>query len=219
MASNECLITRVDLLRHGHCRDGEILRGTTDSLLSDNGWQQMHQTVEPHNDWQQIICSPLKRCHQFGQQLAQQLDIECSQVKGFREIDFGKWEGRLISDLWQQEAELVGRYFAEPGSVTPQGGESLSTANQRVANAWQNMLQQHRGQRLLIVTHGGTIRLLLAQLLSMPLAALARLTVPYGSCTRVEIYHQPDGDYPSLVSHNPAGLATPGQDTYGVSTG
>ena len=196
------VVTTVDLLRHGECQGGEIFRGRTDSPLTDAGWQQMYRALNGSRHWQAVVSSPMQRCLAFAEQWAQRHAVKVSVESGFREIDFGEWDGQLTADVWQQQPELAGQYFAQPCRVTPPGGEPLSAAYERIASAWQQLLNTHCGQRILLVTHGGTIRLLLAQLMSMPLDAVVRIEVPCGSRSQIRVYHQPDGDYPSLVSHN-----------------
>lgn len=200
-------LTIVDLLRHGECQGGEVFRGATDLPLNDTGWQQMQSAVEELSadeaPWQQIITSPLSRCAAFAEQLATERNIPLARHDGLREIHFGHWEGREIAEVWQSEPNLIGRYFSEPGSVTPDGGEPLQSAQQRVVSAWQEIIGEHRGKHLLLVQHGGTIRLLLAELLQMPLSSIVRLSVGYAGLSRVHIYHDGDQHHPSLVFHRP----------------
>jgi alpha-ribazole phosphatase len=61
----------------------------------------------------------------------------------------------------------------------------------------------NRGEHILLVAHGGTIRVLLAQVLAMPLTRIANLDVPYASASRVRIHHsEGQPDFISLVFHN-----------------
>jgi alpha-ribazole phosphatase len=65
------------------------------------------------------------------------------------------------------------------------------------------LLRDNRGEHVLLVAHGGTIRVLLAQVLAMPLTRIANLDVPYASASRVRIHHsQNQPDFVSLVFHN-----------------
>lgn len=199
------MITLVDLLRHGACEGGDIFRGTTDSPLSDRGWRQMQEAVAGDGGWQRVITSPLSRCRAFAQSFAAARALPLVEEPSLREIDFGAWEGRLIADIWEQDRALAEQYFRQPGRIAPAGGESMKTARDRLLPAWQSLLAQYRGQHLLLVAHGGIIRLLLAHLLAMPLSALTRLHVPHGCLTRLRISHLPEGSVAELVMHNPGG--------------
>jgi broad specificity phosphatase PhoE len=63
-------------------------------------------------------------------------------------------------------------------------------------------MRECAGLHLLLVGHGGVIRLLLSHVLAMPLSAIARLHIPYASICRIQVYHRKEGDFPVLMSLN-----------------
>lgn len=195
--------TIVDLMRHGNCEGGRIFRGSTDVPLSETGWQQMRTAVEQHRGWNKIICSPMQRCRLFAQDQAQAYNIPVEIIDEWREIDFGVWEGKKIEEVWKHQEPLVRRYFADPGSVTPEGGESVLAAKDRVVNAFNSLVVENKYQHILVVQHGGTIRLLLTHLLSSALRAINRFEINYAAMIRVHIYHHTDEDLPVLVHYRP----------------
>jgi alpha-ribazole phosphatase len=200
--------TTIDLLRHGVCEGGEIYRGRTDVSLTAEGWQQMEQATDSSPGWKRIVTSPLLRCRTFSEHRAKQLQLPLQVESAMREMDFGEWEGRLLQDVWRENPDLVSRFYQDPEAVTPPGGESTVDALARITATWRELLQQYAGEELLLVCHGGVIRLLLSHLLDMPLSAIARLHIPYASITRVQIHHSERGDFPVLMSLN-AGVALP----------
>lgn len=205
MPSQAEKVTTVDLLRHGACQGGEIYRGRTDVALSSAGWQQMEKAIAIAADWQTVVTSPLSRCRVFAEHCATQFKIPLEVVAGLQEIDFGQWEGKLLQDVWRSDAQLVSQFYNDPGAITPPGGEPTTVAQQRVVESWGNLMQACSGQHLLMVCHGGVIRLLLSHLLHMPLSAIARLHIPYASISRVQVYHRDGGDFPVLMSLNSSG--------------
>ena len=68
-------------------------------------------------------------------------------------------------------------------------------------DAWATLLERHRGQHVLLVAHGGTIRMVLRRILDMPLRRLWRFEVPFAALSRVHWFHDPEAD-PRLVFHN-----------------
>lgn len=199
-------VTSIELLRHGHCSDGDIFRGHTDSLLSPLGWQQMQRAIDAHpsRDWHTIISSPLQRCRQFAQQLSQNLSLELTFMNAFREISFGDWDGHSQQLLAASHSQLLQSYWRSPHRVTPPGGERLSDFQQRVNLGWQQLLRQHRGKSILLITHGGVIRSLLAECLNLPVNSLQRFAVPYGCSSQIKIYHTSnEPDWIQLVHHTP----------------
>ena len=196
-------VTTIDLLRHGECEGGDVYRGSLDVPLSDNGWQQLRASAGDFAGWQQIVSSPLQRCARFAEELSARHGLPVRFDDAFREVHFGDWEGRAIADVWREQGSHVRRFFADPVNASPPNGEPLRQFEQRVLSGWESLLQAHRGEHCLLVAHGGTIRVLLAQVLAMPLTRIANLEVPYASASRIRIHHtEGQPEFASLVFHN-----------------
>ena len=145
--------------------------------------------------WDRIIASPLIRCADFGRALSQRLDLPLSLDPRLVELDFGAWEGRSAADLMVSDAEALGRFWADPVAHSPPGGESLPAFQARVLAAWQDLTEQALtyGERLLVVSHGGVIRVIICTLLDHPLGRLLELEVGHASLTRVGLDRTPMG--------------------------
>jgi broad specificity phosphatase PhoE len=141
--------------------------------------------------------------------LAEELKTPFEVNSGFQEINFGRWEGMTFKEVWKTEPENVQSFYTQPES-NPHEGESVADMTQRVISAWQTMLELHSGKRILLVNHGGIIRVLLSELLSIPMSSVSRMDVPYGCLTRFNVFsQQEDGvvsHHPMLLFHNKAGL-------------
>lgn len=193
----------MDLLRHGSCEGGEVYRGSTDLPLDPQGWEQMRKAVKcTDSPWQSVVSSPLQRCRLFSEELVNRMNIPLKIDDGFQELHFGDWEGRTFSEVWQEEHNHVQLFFANPIDNTPPNGESMPSFRNRVMASWRAMLACHRGKHALLVAHGGTIRILLSEILEMPMHKMASLTVPYACLSRVVVYHTEKGDSTHLVFHN-----------------
>jgi alpha-ribazole phosphatase len=204
MAVNSDRVTTIDMLRHGACEGGDIYRGRIDVALSAAGRQQMEAAIAGASHWQRIVTSPLQRCREFAERCAERFTLPLQVIPQLQEISFGEWEGRLQPDVWDENPRLVNQYYENPETVTPPGGESVVDAMQRVVTAWDALLKQHSGEHLLLVCHGGVIRLLLSHLLAAPLANSWRWHIPYASLSRVTVYHHASGDFPVLMALNSA---------------
>ena len=184
--------TTIDFLRHGECQGGEIFRGSgSDVALSDVGWQQMRDATQLKDQapWSKIISSPLQRCRLFANELAEKHALPITVEDEFREIHFGSWEGRLRSDVMQEEEQAVRAFWSDPEDGKPPGGESIRECHTRLVAALDHTVQAHRGEHLLLVQHGGTIRILLSHMLLMPLASTMRWEVPFACFSRIVHYH------------------------------
>lgn len=192
-------VTRIDLLRHGECEGGHIFRGHNEVPLSANGLAQMHKAIANAGPWSYIISSPLQRCRVFAEQLD---SAPVAFDARLREVGFGVWEGRPVEEVWRTDTDTITAWNRDPTSVTPENGEPLTQVAARVMACFQELVRRHRGERLLLVTHGGVIRVLLSQLLAMPLSCAGRIHVPYAALSTVVVYHQKTGEHIKLLGHN-----------------
>jgi len=196
--------TTIDLMRHGEPQGGVLLRGSTDHSLTETGWSQMRGAVAGRSGWSRIISSPLSRCRAFAEELAQQRGLQLHINHSLSEIHFGEWEGRSVEDVQQTEPEELAAFWVDPLNNTPPGAEPLSDFRQRVLSAWTDLIKQHRGEHVLVTAHGGVNRIIMAEVLGMPLANLFRIEVPYACLPRI-VVDQFDGQTSArLVSHLPA---------------
>ncbi|KAB7623370.1 histidine phosphatase family protein [Alkalilimnicola sp. S0819] len=192
----------IDLLRHGEPRGGARYRGHLDDPLSERGWQQMREACAGATPWRQLVSSPLLRCRAFAEALAAEHELPCRVEPDLREISFGDWEGLTASQVQERDAEALQRYWQDPVRHTPPGGEPLTDCHRRVGAVLDSLLDEAEGDHLLVIAHGGIIRLLLARVLEMPLHAVLRLEVANASLSRLRVQRDINGRLaPSLVFH------------------
>jgi alpha-ribazole phosphatase len=184
----------IVLLRHGatHACVNGVLRGRRDDPLTDEGWQQMRAAVaagaESDDRWQAIVSSPLIRCAEFAHELAQARGLPLQIDERLVEMDFGAWEGRRIDELLQDpvHSEALRQFWDDPWHHPPPQGETLASFETRIHEAWSSILARPAQRPLLIVTHGGVIRLLLCAAQRRPRSQLLHLEVPNASLHRLK---------------------------------
>jgi len=179
--------TLIDLLRHGEPEGGVKFRGHSDDPLSADGWAQMRAATASAGGWEVIVASPLRRCAEFAAELAARLGVPLETETRLREIGFGAWEGLTAEQVAARDPEALERFWRDPAQHTPPGGEPLAGFEARVAAGWHDVMQRHAGKRILLVCHGGVIRLIIARVLAMPRSHLFRLNVPFASASRVRV--------------------------------
>ncbi|UTA47682.1 histidine phosphatase family protein [Simiduia sp. 21SJ11W-1] len=195
--------TSIYLLRHGACTGGQIFRGRTDSPCTPEGFSQMRATLDSLPALDGVISSPLVRCAAPAQDFARARGISCTLESAFAEIDFGTWEGRLVAEVEAESPSAIAAFWRDPVHHAPPAAETLPDFRARVAGAWQALLTQWAGKQVVLVTHGGVIRMILAELLAMPLRPLSHLHVPHASLSLIRNFHAPDQpDWPQLIFHN-----------------
>jgi alpha-ribazole phosphatase len=171
---------RIGLLRHGEVEGGCRFRGHTDDPLTATGLAQMHAAIADSGNWEQVVSSPLARCAAFANVFADQHSRPLTFDARLKEMHFGDWEGRTATELMTTDADALTRFWNDPLHNTPPGGEPLAQFQARVLDAWKEIVTGHAGQRVLVVTHGGVIRMLLCQVTGVPVARLQEFRVEHG---------------------------------------
>ncbi len=193
----------IDLIRHGEVEGGACFRGRRDDPLSAVGWAQLEAATDGAIDaapWDRLLCSPAARCARFADRLGASLGLPVEPMESMRERDFGAWEGRRADRL---PLEDLARFWADPSLYDPPDSEPFAVFRQRVLAGWRHILEGP-GDHLLLITHGGVIRVILGELLGIPHERLILLEVPPACRSRLRV---PVGDgLPSLVAHGCAPL-------------
>ena len=195
-------VTTIDLLRHGKPEGGEIFRGTTDVQLSEEGFEHMRQSFSKLERPTQLITSPLKRCADFTLELAQQHSIDICYEDKWRELSFGDWDGQSFKTVKEQYGQQFEQYWQDPINHAPPNAEPMPEFCERVQRAYEQLLLEHRGQHVLLVTHGGVIRALIAHVLQAELTSLMRYEVPYACISQIKVYHEGEQCFPQVIYHN-----------------
>ncbi|HSW52323.1 MAG TPA: alpha-ribazole phosphatase family protein [Sulfuricaulis sp.] len=195
------LITTLDLMRHGEPVGGRKYRGQLDDPLSENGWAQMRRAVGEHCPWQAIVSSPLLRCADFARELAARHGLPLHMDDRLVELGFGAWEGRTADELTAEDPAALVRFRRDPIAHAPPGAEPLARFRGRVLEAWDALLERHRGKHVLVVAHAGVIRMMVAHVLDIPLRHIFRLQVPSAGITRLRVESDGDDLFPQLLFH------------------
>lgn len=183
---------RIGLLRHGAVDAAPALYGRSDPPLSQEGYQAFARLfAAPRLPWDRILCSPRLRCRQVAEPLAEQFQLPLAIWPELAEMDFGRWDGVPYDELVAQWPHLE-RFWSDPLRYPLPEGERLADFHDRVCQAWERVMALSVQESILLVTHGGVIRLILAQLLHADWRRgdfYQRLNVPYASLTQLDIWH------------------------------
>ena len=139
-------MTTILLARHGETdwnRDGRY-QGHADEPLNDTGRAQSRELAERLRGESivAVYASDLRRASETGEIVARILELPLSVDPRLREIDVGSWQGRT-------RAELDGAVW---------DGETYDRHRLRVVAALRAIARTHRGECVLVVAHGGTLR-------------------------------------------------------------
>ncbi len=161
--------TRLYLVRHGATvlSAEDRFAGAVDVLLSDEGRDQARRLgVRLATDpLVAVYASPMKRTMETARLAAEPHGLEVTPVDAIREIAHGRWEGMNRKDVEKQFKAEYERYEEDPFTFAPVGGESGLQVTARALPALLDLVLKHEDERILVVSHKATIRLLLSSLL------------------------------------------------------
>lgn len=174
---------KVFFVRHTSVNsDPKMCYGWTNVDVSENFLTEANRIKEILSD-QKFVCysSDLKRCVKLAEFLSDEVKFD----SGLREINFGDWEGKNWDDIEKTLPDTKPDDFVN--HKTP-GGESFKDQSLRVLESWQNIISsQNNDDTVVIVAHGGTIRIILCDLLGIPLENAFKIKIDYASLTSVTL--------------------------------
>jgi ribonuclease H / adenosylcobalamin/alpha-ribazole phosphatase len=179
------------LLRHGQTPMSVQKRyaGRSDVPLTDVGVQQAAAAAKrlASADVGVIVTSPLLRAAATAQEVAAVTGAAVVTDDGFRETDFGAWEGLTFAEVGERWPSEVTTWLGDPDAAPP-GGESFTDVSTRVTAALHRVLADRDGQRVLIVSHVTPIKTLVAAALLAPPAALFRMHLDVAALCEIDWY-------------------------------
>ncbi|MDW8031858.1 MAG: histidine phosphatase family protein [Candidatus Bipolaricaulota bacterium] len=163
--------TRVFLVRHGETQWNAELRvmGQLDIPLNERGRAQAHRTAEllAHEEFAVIYSSDLVRAIETAQIIAAPHHLDVITVPELREARYGLWEGLTRDEVLKKFPHEYEMRRKDPSNFRPSGGESRRELYERAAKIFSELVARHPHQKILIVSHGGTIRAILRYALGL----------------------------------------------------
>ena len=161
--------TRLYMVRHGATQLSaeDRFAGAMDVELSEQGKFQAARLAERLADdpITAIFCSPLRRTAQTAAILAMPRTIPVIHRDGLREIHHGHWEGMRRADVETEFPEEYAAWEEDPFTFAPQHGEAGVNVIARALPIIREIVLEHRGEHVLVVSHKATLRLIISSLL------------------------------------------------------
>jgi ribonuclease H / adenosylcobalamin/alpha-ribazole phosphatase len=186
--------TEFVLLRHGETPLTAQKRfsgvGGGDPELVDRGRWQAERAAEvfaTRGGVDALVCSPARRTVQTAQILGRRLGLEPRVEEGFRETDFGDWEGHTFAEVQQRWPAEMDAWLSST-AVAPPGGESFDELARRVALARDKTIARYSGRSVVVVSHVGPIKTLVRMALDAPPSALYRMELQAAAISSVHWY-------------------------------
>ena len=166
--------------------------GHTDVPLDRVGISQAERLPEILSSRQPtaIYTSPLSRARMTAEIIGDHLDIGIRRDDRLCEVNMGELTGLNWTEVEQRFPSFARAREADPARTRRPGGESDQDLQDRSVAAFDDIIKTCPGKVVVVVTHGGTLKALLAHLLSMPLGDKWRLRVDNGSLSVLRQTHR-----------------------------
>jgi broad specificity phosphatase PhoE len=144
-----------------------VWHGSTDSPLTERGREQATLVAayvrQNFADARAVYASHLRRARETAQAIADVLGHEVRVDADLAEFDLGTWEGKTFRELHDHH-KLWDRMRDDP-HYAPHGGESPRQVVDRLVAALRRVAAAHPGERVIVVSHGGALSMVLGELL------------------------------------------------------
>lgn len=162
-------VTRIYLIRHGATvlTAEDRFAGATNVELSDEGRHQAGCLAQRLKSMKvaAVYASPLDRTMETAGILARPHGLEVQAREGLKEISHGHWEKMTRQEVEVAYPKEAAAWDEDPFTFAPMGGESGLQVTARALPALIEIVRQHSGDSVVVVSHKATIRLLLSSLL------------------------------------------------------
>jgi alpha-ribazole phosphatase len=205
------MLTTLYLIRHGETEGAETRRykGHIDVPLSENGVEQIKrlagyivgaipcgcpgQAQRPAPTGMggllnAIYCSDLSRAEKSAGIIAEPHGLKPIILPELRERNFGIWEGMSFDEIKEKYPNEFNAWAGNPLKFCPMEGESTIKVKDRAIKMFNEIIEKNSGQTVAIVSHGGINRILLCELLGMPLENIFRVEQDYACINIVEMW-------------------------------
>jgi probable phosphoglycerate mutase len=163
------MTTRIYLIRHGATvlSAEDRFAGATDVDLSDEGRAQARALALRLADDRitAVYCSPLKRTIETATLIATPHRLTPILRDGLREINHGRWESLQRSEVETRFPEEYAAWEEDPFIYAPLDGESGLSVMARALPVIREIVLNHAGENVAVVSHKATIRLIISSLL------------------------------------------------------
>lgn len=154
--------TTLLLIRHGETEWNTLgkFQGCTDIELSQEGINQAKLLKERlKGEFNFIYTSPLSRALETASILAAGTNKEVTIANEIREINFGEWEGLTLHEISERYPEIFKAWRVNKKESYICGGDSsINNAANRATKCILDIVSKHKGEKIVIVAHGGIIK-------------------------------------------------------------
>ena len=161
-------MTEIYLIRHVQAEGNRyrMMQGHWDGNVTDLGLQQIDALAERLRGEKidAVYASDLYRTRMTASAVTRFHDLPLRTTDQLREIHVGRWETLFFGNVIHDEPELAYAFMHDQDKFSIEGGETYAQVGRRALAALEDIARSHPGQTVAVVSHGVTIRCLLARI-------------------------------------------------------
>ncbi|HBA26531.1 MAG TPA: hypothetical protein DCY98_03915 [Nitrospinae bacterium] len=184
--------TKIFLVRHGEVANANerCYNGHYNVNLSPEGLRQMMSVADRLKDKpiKAVYSSDLQRTVKGAKIIAERHSIKPIAIKELRELNYGIWEGKRLEDIRNLYPDDVLDRYNNIENHRIQGGETLLEMKERVLSSINTIIDRHKRDNVVIVSHGGVNRIVLLWSLNMAVKDFYRIQQNYSALNIINFY-------------------------------
>jgi len=178
---------KIIIVRHGQTDHNvkKLIQGHLDVKLNENGKEQAGQIAQELSleKIDAIFSSDLKRAYDTAVEVAKKHKLTIIQTPSLRERGFGKLQGvpfLNISDYFPDQDHITAFSLSEDDSFNDKNKYGVETDEQMMEriNELDKLLSKYSDKTVLLVTHGGLVRMLMRHYLGYSAKQVSEIHIP-----------------------------------------
>jgi len=184
-------MTTILLIRHGeneYVAKGRLAGRLPGVHLNDKGKKQAETVAKAFAKApiEAVYSSPMERCMETAQPLANALKLEVIPREGLIEVDFGKWQDKTLKQLRRRKLWKVVQ--SNPSRMKFPGGETFSNAQARIVQDIEALAKKHNPKDLIACfSHSDLIKLAISYYLGQPIDLFQRIMIAPASISTIHL--------------------------------
>jgi probable phosphoglycerate mutase len=133
-------------------RQGRV-QGTLDIPLCEDGRREVAAVTEElrGKPIAAVYTGPGQCAEQTADALSEALNLKTKSLEQLHNLDYGLWQGMLISDVRAKQPKVYRQWQEQPETVCPPQGETIAAAKQRVQAVISKLAKKHKAGGIVAV--------------------------------------------------------------------
>ncbi len=178
----------IIFLRHGQAENNvkRVLAGRTPGVsLTDDGINQakaIAKYLEPMKI-STVYSSPIERAQKTAEIVAKHNSVDYKIDERLNELDMGKFTGFPYDEIFKSHGNVFLKFYEGQLEIAHNGVETFSEVKKRVLSIVDHVLNEHKDENVVLVTHMDPIKAMLSTVMDLKPQSLFELIIANGSLT------------------------------------